>query len=81
MRLAVTILSAVKRLRKKKSPRKKLLKMSDIKPSHVGKLHRALGIPEGKPIPWAAKKKAANSKSPAMRKMGQYAVNVSGKKG
>jgi len=54
--------------------------MATIKPSHVGKLHRALGIPEGKPIPWAQKVKAANSKNPKMAKMGQFAVNF-GKKG
>lgn len=54
--------------------------MSDIKPSHVGRLHKALGIPAGKPIPWADKVKASNSKNPKMAKMGQYAVNVAGGK-
>lgn len=54
--------------------------MAEIKPSHQGKLHRALGIPEGKKIPWAAKVKAANSKNPEMAKMGQFAVNFNKKK-
>jgi hypothetical protein len=48
----------------------------EIKKSHEGKLHRALGVPEGKPIPWADKVKAANSKDPAMRKMGNFAKNA-----
>lgn len=48
-----------------------------IEIKHPGKLHRALGIPQGKPIPWSKKQAAANSKDPAMRKMGQFAVNAS----
>jgi hypothetical protein len=47
-----------------------------IKPSHKGLLHKKLGVPQGKPIP--AKKLAAakNSKSPALRKEANFAINA-----
>lgn len=35
---------------------------------HPGKLHRDLGVPEGKKIPAKKLAKAAHSKSPAIRK-------------
>ena len=35
---------------------------------HPGKLHRALGIPEGKKIPAKKMAKAAKSKNPTIRK-------------
>jgi hypothetical protein len=53
------------------------MKKPIIKPSHRGRLHRALGVPEGKPIPMALKEKAAHSSSPALAKEGQFAVNFS----
>ena len=46
-----------------------------IKPSHVGRLHKKLGVPEGKPIPMAAKIRAAHSSNPATAKQGTFAVN------
>lgn len=53
---------------------------SDIKPSHVGRLHKALGIAQGKKIPEGRLEAAAHSKNPHMRKMAQYALNVRRKK-
>jgi len=47
-----------------------------IKPSHSGKLHRALGVPAGKKIPVATLEKAKHSRSPAMRKMATFALNA-----
>lgn len=35
---------------------------------HPGKLHRELGIPEGKKIPQARLEQAANSKNPEVRR-------------
>lgn len=48
-----------------------------IRPTHEGRLHEVLGIPKNKPIPFADKVKAKNSKNPAMAKMGNFAVNFS----
>lgn len=53
--------------------------MALIKPSHVGRLHEALGVPKDKPIPWAKKVAASNSSNPKLAKEGQFAVNF-GKK-
>lgn len=39
-----------------------------IKPSSKGKLHKALGVPEGKKIPEKKLTKAAHSKNPTLRK-------------
>lgn len=47
-----------------------------IKPSHKGKLHKALGVPAGKPIPLGKIEKAAHSKSPTLRKEAQFALNA-----
>jgi hypothetical protein len=47
-----------------------------IKPSHKGKLHRALGVPEGKPIPAAKVAAAKRSSSPALRKEATFAQNA-----
>jgi hypothetical protein len=47
-----------------------------IKPSHKGKLHRALGVPAGKKIPLAKIKKAEHSKSAAVRKEARFADNA-----
>ena len=51
-----------------------------IKPSHEGRLHEVLGIPKDRPIPFAEKLKAKHSKNPAIRKMGNFALNFSGGK-
>jgi hypothetical protein len=47
-----------------------------IKPSHKGLLHKKLGVPQGKPIPAAKMAKAADSKSPALRKEVTFAENA-----
>ncbi len=47
-----------------------------IKASHKGKLHKALGVPKGQKIPASKLAKAAKSKSPAMRKMANFAKNA-----
>lgn len=41
-----------------------------------GGLHRALGIPEGKPIPAARLAKASHSKNSHVQHMAQFAKNV-----
>jgi hypothetical protein len=46
------------------------------KPGHKGRLHRALHVPEDKPIPAAKLAKAADSSDPHMRRMAQFAKNV-----
>lgn len=48
----------------------------NIKPSKRGSLHKALGVPMGKPIPLAKIKKAEHSKSPALRKKARFADNA-----
>ena len=45
-----------------------------IKPSHKGRLHRALGVPEGKDIPVSKIDAAKNSKNPAVRKEADFAA-------
>lgn len=47
-----------------------------IKPSHKGLLHKKLGVPQGKKIPASKLKKAAKSKSPALRKEANFAKNA-----
>lgn len=47
-----------------------------IKPSHKGKLHRALGVAAGEPIPAKKLTKALHSKSPALRKEANFASNA-----
>lgn len=47
-----------------------------IKKSHKGLLHKALGIPEGEPIPLSAIAKAKKSPSAAMRKRATFAMNA-----
>lgn len=44
--------------------------------SHVGRFHKAVGVPEGKPIPMAKIEKAENSPNPHMRHMAQFAENM-----
>lgn len=46
-----------------------------IDPSHKGRLHKALGIPEGQPIPLDKLHAASTSLDPEVRKMAQFALN------
>jgi len=46
-----------------------------IKPSHKGKLHRDLGVPEGQPIPASKLAAALRSSSPSVRKEANFARN------
>ena len=48
----------------------------NIKPSHKGKLHRALGVPEGKPMPAAKVAKAVKSSNPTLKKEAVFAENA-----
>ena len=52
----------------------KLATSPSIKPSHKGRLHEALGIPEGEPIPVSKLEEAKNSQNPHMRQMANYAL-------
>ena len=47
-----------------------------IKPSHRGKLHRALGVPQGEKIPPGKLAAALDSKSAALRKEANFAKNA-----
>ena len=47
-----------------------------IKAKNKGKLHRALGVPEGEPIPEKKLAKAKNSSSAAERKEATFAENA-----
>lgn len=47
-----------------------------IKPSRKGLLHKKLGVPQGTKIPAAKLAKAKKSKSPALRKEADFAVNA-----
>ena len=49
--------------------------MAEIKPSHVGLLHKSLGIPMGQPIPLRALMQAKKSTDPTKRKRAQFAIN------
>ena len=49
-----------------------------IKPSHKGRLHRALGVPEGEPIPASKIAAAKHSSSAAVRKEATFAQNARG---
>jgi hypothetical protein len=46
------------------------------KPGHKGRLHRALGVPEGEKIPREKIEKASHSDNPHLRHMAQFAKNV-----
>ena len=48
----------------------------EIKKSHEGRLHKNLGVAEGKPIPEAKLEAAKNSSSPAVRKQATFAENA-----
>lgn len=43
---------------------------------HKGALHRALGVPEGKPIPAKKLRGASNSKNPHVRRMAASAKGL-----
>jgi len=47
----------------------------EIKKSHKGMLHKALGIPEGESIPMSRLQEAKNSKDPHVRRMANFAIN------
>jgi hypothetical protein len=47
-----------------------------IKPANRGKLHRALGVPEGDKIPPGKLASALASKSESLRKQAQFAENA-----
>jgi hypothetical protein len=47
-----------------------------IKPSNKGKLHKALGVPQGQKIPASKLNAAAHSTDPQLRKEAQFAINA-----
>jgi hypothetical protein len=49
-----------------------------VKPSHKGRLHRALGVPEGKTIPLSKLHRAMHSSSPHLKEMADYAGVMAG---
>lgn len=49
-----------------------------IKPSHKGDLHKALGIPQDKPIPEAKLDAAKRSSNAHVREMATFAKNARG---
>jgi hypothetical protein len=44
--------------------------------SHKGRLHKALGVPEGEKLPASKLASAANSSNPHMRKMANFAKTM-----
>jgi hypothetical protein len=50
----------------------------DIKPSHKGALHRALGIPQGQTLTDEEIQQGLDSKDPAVRMMARFAKNAKG---
>ncbi len=48
----------------------------NIKKSHEGKLHRALGVRADRKIPMSMLDHAAHSKRSALRKEAQFAINA-----
>lgn len=59
-----------------KSSGSKPQKPIKIAKSKEGSLHTALGVPQGQKIPQAKLEAAAKSKSPALRKKAQFALNA-----
>ncbi len=59
-----------------KQPGEKKTKVINIKPSHKGKLHAALGEKKGKKLTVAEEEKAKHSSSPAERKEATFALNA-----
>ncbi|HFO0796447.1 TPA: hypothetical protein ACHINJ_002846 [Enterobacter roggenkampii] len=50
----------------------------NIKPSHEGDLHRALGVPQGENIPVKKLEQAKQSSDPHLRQMANFAINARG---
>lgn len=50
----------------------------NIKPSHKGLLHKALGVASGKPIPLQKEEAAKHSSNPKVRKEATFAINARG---
>jgi hypothetical protein len=48
----------------------------NIKPSHKGRLHAALGIPQSRKLTLAQIKKAEHSRKPSVRREAQFADNA-----
>lgn len=46
-----------------------------IKPSHIGLLHKNLGIPQGQKIPLSRLMSAKAPSSPAVRQRANFAIN------
>ena len=63
---------------RKAKPKATVAKAPMIQPSHKGRLHRALGVPEGQPIPAAKLATAKASPNPHMRQMATFAENAKG---
>lgn len=47
-----------------------------IKPSHEGRLHKKLGVPEGEKISESRLESAKHSSNPATRKQATFAMNA-----
>lgn len=50
--------------------------MIEIKKSHQGRLHRALGVPEGEKLKLRDLLKAKKSDNPSLRRMATFALNA-----
>jgi hypothetical protein len=49
-----------------------------IDPAHKGRLHQALGVPQGEKIPAGKLERALSSAKPAVRKEANFAKNAKG---
>jgi hypothetical protein len=49
-----------------------------LNPAHKGAMHRALGIPNGKPIPVEREQAAKKSPNPHVRQEANFALNARG---
>ena len=56
--------------------KKKGRPIKPLNPKEKGSLHKALHVPEGKKIPASALEKAKHSKSAAIRKKANFAINA-----
>jgi hypothetical protein len=54
------------------------MKKIHINPAHKGDLHKALGIPQDKPIPAKKLEAATNSSNAHVREMADFAKNARG---
>jgi hypothetical protein len=57
---------------------KKFIQKALSKPGSKGKLHRELGVPEGKKIPAKKMEKAEHSSNPKIRKQANFAKTLRG---